>query len=113
MSCHSVAPVQDAVVSSGGTDACMESPNCDGDLGVTTESVDVGSCSSIIDSQVDIESCGQIQGSAVEVLLGDVDANSMDTSDDTFDDAMSCIGYDIPCQLSTDDFEDVLDGSQD
>lgn len=38
-----------AVASSYGTDACMESPSCDvGDMGVTVESVDDGSCSNII-----------------------------------------------------------------
>ena len=35
--------------------------------------------------------------STFEDLLGDVDVNGMDTSDDQFDDAMSCTGYDTPC----------------
>ena len=111
-SCHSVALVQEVVDSLGGTNACMEVPSCDvGDLGVTTESVDVGSCSSIIDSQVDVESCVQNQVLVVEALLGDVDVDSMDTSNDTFDDSMTCTRYDIPYQVLTDDFKEVLDGS--
>jgi hypothetical protein len=57
-SCHSVAPVHEAVASSGGIDACMKSPSYDAsDLGVIAESVDVGSCSSVIDSQPRIDSC--------------------------------------------------------
>ena len=60
MKYHSVAPVQEAVASSGGTNACMESPTCDvGDLDVTVESVDVGSCSSVIDSQPSIIMCAE------------------------------------------------------
>ena len=46
-------------------------------------------------------------------MSGDVNADSMDTFDDSFNDAMRCIGYDTPCQILGDDFEEVLDGSQD
>ena len=92
----------------------MNSPSCDvGDLGVAVESANVGSCSGISDSQPDIESCVHSQVMAVEHLLGDVDTKSMDISDDLLDDARSCTEYDIPCQVSTDDSEEVLYGSQD
>ena len=109
-SCHSVARVQEAVTSSGGTDACMESSSCDvGDLGVTVESVDVGSCSSVIDSRPDIDSCVQSQVTTIETLL----AGSMDTFGDFLDDAMICTGYDTLCQILSDDSDEGLDESQD
>lgn len=76
----------------------MESFNYDvGDLDVTTKSVDVGSCSSIIDSHPSIDSCVQSQVTPAEALLGDGDADSMDTCDDLLDDGMSCTEYDTPC----------------
>lgn len=84
-----------------------------GDLGVTAESVDVGSCSSVIDSQPGVESCVQSQVTAVETLLGDGDVDSVDTSGDLLDDAMICIGYDTPCQILGDDSYEILDESQD
>ena len=46
-----------------------------------------------------------------EVLLGDGDADTMDTSSDFLDDAMSCVGYDTPCQILGDDSEEVVDES--
>ena len=73
----------------------------------------MGSCSTIIDSQPNVESWVQSQVSAIEALLGDIDVDSMDTSDDLLDDAISCTGYDIPCHILGDDFEEILDGSQD
>ena len=47
----------------------------------------------------------------VDHLLGDVDTNSMDTSNHLFDDVMSCTEYDTPCQILGDDSKKVLDGS--
>ena len=37
----------------------------------------------------------------------------MDMSDDLFDDAMSCVGYNTPFQILGDDSKEVLDGSHD
>lgn len=109
VSYRSVAPVQEAVDSSDGTDACMESPSGDvGDLGITAESVDDGSCSSIIGAHLDVDSCVLSQGSAVEILATDVDADSIDTSDDTFEDAVSYIGDDAPCEMLGDDCEECM-----
>lgn len=109
VNCSSVAPVQEAVTSLDGTDACMGSPSGDvGDLGTTAESVDDSSCSSIIGAQLDIESCVQSQVLAVEISRGDVGADSIDTSDDTFEDAVSCIGDDTPCEMLGDDCEEHM-----
>lgn len=58
MRSHGVATMQEAVASSGETETRIESPSYDvGDVGVSVESVDVGSCSSITDLQPDVESC--------------------------------------------------------
>ena len=55
---HGFAIVQEAVTSSGGIETCIESPSYDvGDVGVSAESIDVGLCSSITDSQPGVESC--------------------------------------------------------
>ena len=47
----------------------------------------------------------------MEALSNDADTHSMDTSSDPFEDVMSCIEYDIPCQILGDDSEKVLDWS--
>ena len=45
---------------------------------------------------------------ATEIPAGDVRVVSMDTSEDTFEDAVSCIGDDAPCMILSDDYEESL-----
>ena len=111
---HGVAIVQEAIASSGGTEAHIDSLSYDvGDEGVLAEIVDAGLCSSITNSQPGTKSCVQSQEFIFEVLSGDVNSDCIDTFDDPFDDAMRCSGYDTTSQILDDDFKEVLGGSQD
>ena len=47
----------------------------------------------------------------IEALLGDGDADSMETSDDFSNNAISFNGYDAPCHILGDDSKEVLDES--
>lgn len=77
VSCCNVAPLREAVGPSSGTNACMESSSCViGDLGITTESTDVGVCFGNIDSQFGIESCVQSQVTTIEALSNDGDIDT-------------------------------------